>query len=1265
MRIVLDLQGAQSASRFRGIGRYTLALAQAIVRERGEHEVLLALNGLLADSIDPIRAAFDGLLPRENIRVWYAPGPVHELDAANRWRRECAELVREAFLASLKPDVVHVFSLFEGFGDDAVTSIGRFAGSFATSVTLYDLIPLINPDPELKANQPYMEYYQRKITTLKRADLLLAISESSRMEAVTALGTGEVALVNVSCAADDCFHPVDLSAEQSAALCARHGIRRPFVLYVGAADERKNLARLIEAYASLPSALRDAYQLVIAGVSAEPQRAALQGVARTMQLPVGALCLAGELSDDDLVALYNLCHTFAFPSLHEGFGLPALEAMACGAVVIASNTSSLPEVVGCDEALFDPRDASSIAAKLATALRDDAFRERLRRHARKQAQRFSWQASARRAVAAFEQLHRNRHTSVANTPALTPGPSRRPRMAFVSPLPAERTGIADYSAELLPELARYYDIDVVAPQSSVADVWVRANCTLRSVEWFRAHASRYDRVLYQFGNSPFHSHMFQLLADIPGVVVLHDFYLGSVLWHDEAQAGRGPVWTQALLDAHGYGAVRERFSQPEHDIKEKYPCSLGVLQQALGVIIHSEASRALIRQWFGARFADKVAVIPHLRAIAGTQDAAAARQHCRRTLGVADDAYLVCSFGMLGHTKLNHRLLTAWLASPLAQDPRCHLVFVGENHGGDYGAALLASMVACSAGARIRITGWASAETFRSYLRAADLAVQLRTGSRGETSGTVLDCMAQGVPTIVNANGSLAELARDTVCMLPDTFTDAELVDALARLRSDRALGSGLGNAALQRIASHHSPAQCAQHYAMHTESMYAAQVENSLALTRVIGQLDAPPADAVAWRNLAQAIARNHPQAMHVRHLLVDVTATASHDLKTGIERVARALSLEMMSNPPAGYQVIPVCLSDAGGQWHYRHAHSFAARLLGTPADVLVDEPVDYGQGDILLTLDLSGHDFVCAEQTGVHRSLKDAGVRIYCSLYDLLPVKLPQCFPDAAATNFLRWLAAVARCADGVVAISKSAADDFAGWVRLCGGPRPTACGLSWTHLGADYMSSTPTGGLPHDADQTLANIKGGPSFLIVGTIEPRKGHLQTIAAFDALWAQGLDVNLVIVGKEGWIGLPDDQRRTIPTIVTTLRTHPQLGKRLFWLDGISDEYLERIYAASACLIAASEDEGFGLPLIEAAQHKLPILARDIPVFREVAGEHAYYFSGDKAGDLAMAARAWLKLHAEGRAPHSADMPWLTWKQSAARLLQIVLNDEWAMRI
>ena len=107
-----------------------------------------------------------------------------------------------------------------------------------------------------------------------------------------------------------------------------------------------------------------------------------------------------------------------------------------------------------------------------------------------------------------------------------------------------------------------------------------------------------------------------------------------------------------------------------------------------------------------------------------------------------------------------------------------------------------------------------------------------------------------------------------------------------------------------------------------------------------------------------------------------------------------------------------------------------------------------------------------------------------------------------------------------------------------------------------------------------------------------------------------------------------------------------------------GISDEYLEKIYAAATCLIAASEGEGFGLPLIEAAQYKLPLLVRDIPVFREVAGEHALYFSGLGDQDLADAVNSWLKLYQMGQAPQSATMPWLTWKQSAEQLLDAMLN-------
>src|SRR5579863_5537253 len=127
MRIVIDLQGAQTESSKRGIGRYSLSIALAIARNRGKHDLIMALNGLLPDTIEPIRAAFDGLLPQDQIRVFDVPGPVRANDPDNEASHRRAELIREAFLAGFDPDAVLLTSLFEGYVDDAVTSIGRLA----------------------------------------------------------------------------------------------------------------------------------------------------------------------------------------------------------------------------------------------------------------------------------------------------------------------------------------------------------------------------------------------------------------------------------------------------------------------------------------------------------------------------------------------------------------------------------------------------------------------------------------------------------------------------------------------------------------------------------------------------------------------------------------------------------------------------------------------------------------------------------------------------------------------------------------------------------------------------------------------------------------------------------------------------------------------------------------------------------------------------------------------------------------------------------
>ena len=201
MRIVIDMQGAQTISRFRGIGRYSLSLALAMTRNAGEHQIWLALNGAFPESILSIRHAFEGLVPQERIRIFKVPIPVTEVDRANKWRVRTAEKIREHFLRQLKPDVVLVSSLVEGYADDAVTSVDAFVSGLCTAVILYDLIPLLNQRDYL-TNEAERNYYLRKVQSLKKADLLLSISEATRCEAIETLQSLPIRVVNISAAAD-------------------------------------------------------------------------------------------------------------------------------------------------------------------------------------------------------------------------------------------------------------------------------------------------------------------------------------------------------------------------------------------------------------------------------------------------------------------------------------------------------------------------------------------------------------------------------------------------------------------------------------------------------------------------------------------------------------------------------------------------------------------------------------------------------------------------------------------------------------------------------------------------------------------------------------------------------------------------------------------------------------------------------------------------------------------------------------------------------
>ncbi len=402
MRIMIDLQGAQTSSRSRGIGRYSLALTKEIARQAGSHDIWLVLNENFPNTIDVITNQFNNLVPQSQILTFRTLSPISYNVVGNTWRARTAELLREFFLANLQPDVVYITSLFEGWLDDATTSIGMFKRAGKTAVTLYDLIPFLNQEAYLP-DQTARNYYLNKIASLKKADLLMSISEFARQEGIAALDLRPECIVNISTAVNDIFHPVTMSSEETQALYKRYGITRPFVMYAGGFDPRKNLSKLFKAFSLLPNQLCHQYQLLLAGEMSKTVQEML--ITEAMRFRIrDCLVLTDYVPDNDLVGLYNTCTLFVFPSLHEGFGLPALEAMACGAPAIGSNTTSIPEVIGYMDALFDPTNPREIAERISATLTDDGLRNFLREHGLRQAKKFSWQASARRVLDTFENI---------------------------------------------------------------------------------------------------------------------------------------------------------------------------------------------------------------------------------------------------------------------------------------------------------------------------------------------------------------------------------------------------------------------------------------------------------------------------------------------------------------------------------------------------------------------------------------------------------------------------------------------------------------------------------------------------------------------------------------------------------------------------------------------------------------------------------------------------------------------------------------------
>jgi glycosyltransferase involved in cell wall biosynthesis len=381
-----------------GIGRYTRELIRAIVAQGGAHRYSLfyAAGGLDPDSpyIADLRQLCDAHANLRRVPIPLSPRRLTQL-----WQRLRVPLPVDLFTGAL--DLLHA--------PDFVLPPTRAR----TIVTIHDLSFLVHPE----CAEPSMVRYLTDAVPrgLRRANVILADSQATRRDLARLLAVDPARVELVYPGVGPHFRP--MLAEATAPVRQRLGLPDRFVLFVSTLEPRKNLVRLLEAFALLEargwgfeasvdypaSSLQppaSSMHLVIAGRRGWLYEDIFAAIDR-LQLRE-RVWLLDYVHDNDLPALYNLAAAFAYPSIYEGFGIPPLEALACGTPTVIADNSSLPEVVADAAVLVSAEDVGSIASGIARVMSDEGLRARLRAAGPAQARKFTWEQAAKRVLACYE-----------------------------------------------------------------------------------------------------------------------------------------------------------------------------------------------------------------------------------------------------------------------------------------------------------------------------------------------------------------------------------------------------------------------------------------------------------------------------------------------------------------------------------------------------------------------------------------------------------------------------------------------------------------------------------------------------------------------------------------------------------------------------------------------------------------------------------------------------------------------------------------------
>jgi glycosyltransferase involved in cell wall biosynthesis len=498
------------------------------------------------------------------------------------------------------PAIYHVMSPFEmtmSFDDIWPAWLRRSDARLV--VTLHDLIPLILYEDYAGAWGSYGTVWMARLGLIRSAHQVVTNSENTARDAIERLEIPEERVTVIHSGVSDHHSSMVASRDQAQAILRDvfPRIRPGFLLYVGGDDKRKNLDGILRAYAQLPDRVRAAHQLVIAFRVGPLRKFELRVVARSLGIKARDLVLTGFVTDRQLAALYRACELFVFPSLYEGAGLPVLEAMSCGAPVAASNTTSIPELLGDPAATFDPSDPAEIARSVTDVLETPGKLDALRERSRRRVALYTWDRVANETIPAYER-------AMEAPDRWRPARSRRSglkRIAVVTPWTADSAGIGRYSQGLVSALTERAEVEVVVPETATGTT---ANGAARVItesqfDW-RRELRGYDRCLYVIGDSAAHLHALDATLKAPGIVLAHDVHLLPL--YAEMHTSRhpyDPYWLEdKLIEMYGDRIPRADLLRVPYDRPERGRAlymTREIQAHADRVLVHSHRHAGILR----------------------------------------------------------------------------------------------------------------------------------------------------------------------------------------------------------------------------------------------------------------------------------------------------------------------------------------------------------------------------------------------------------------------------------------------------------------------------------------------------------------------------------------------------------------------------------------------------------------------------------------------------------------------------------------------